>query len=169
MDQLSIPIFPLIPYAQASPAQLAQALLTAVDALGLTYREITWPQWYEAFAYFQPLLVIEPNQVSVTAEGLMVIARYFDTRYPSSVPTSSLAHVSAPPLSVPEETAGIPMPPASPHAVKRTYLIDSDVLKSLERVSFWRRVSKSDLVNTAVQQLMVTYSESQIPLPPIEV
>jgi hypothetical protein len=167
MDQLPHPILPLIPYAQASPAQLAQAMLTAMDALGLTYREITWPQWYEAFAYFQPLLVLELGQVSVTAEGLIAIAQYFDTRYQSSISASLLTHIPVASPSVPEEASNISTPSALPHTVKRTYSLNSEVLTSLERVSFWRRVSKSDLVNIAVQQLMATYSESQTPLPPI--
>jgi hypothetical protein len=168
MNQLPTLSLPLIPYAQASPAQLAQALLTARDALGISYREITGPQWYEAFTYFQPLLIAEPNQVNVTAEGLMAIAQYFDTRYPS-LSASSLPHASAVPLPALERVPDTTLPPALPYVVKRTYLLHLDVLTSLERVSFWRRARKSDLVNLAVQQLMATYSESQIPLPLTEV
>lgn len=164
MNQLPTLILPLIPYAQASPAQLAQALLTARDALGISYREITGPQWYEAFTYFQPLLVSEPNQVSVTAEGLMAIAQYFDARYPS-LSASLLPHTSAAPPPVPRGTPDLALPSALPHMVKRTYLLHLDVLTSLEQVSFWRRVNKSALVNLAVEQLMATYPESQIPIP----
>jgi len=166
MDQSSIPILPLIPYAQASPAQLAQALFTAKEALGLPYAAIEWSQWYEAFAYFQPLLVFELNRVSFTAEGLTAVAQYFDTRYPSSVPVSPLPQEST---TLPPVLEVVSQHSALPHAVKRTYLLRRDVLTSLERVSFWQRVSKSTLVNLAVEQLMATYSESKVPLPLIEV
>jgi hypothetical protein len=164
MDQLPAPTLPLIPYAQASPAQLAQALLTSKEALGTPYAELAWPQWYEAFAYFQPLLILEPNQVSVTAEGLTAISQYFNTRYP--VPTSGPPLPSAstaPPPSL-ERTPSFSLHSA-PLREKKTYSLHLGVLESLERVSFWRRVSKSSLVNLAVAQLMATYPESQIPLP----
>jgi hypothetical protein len=167
MDQLPTPILSLIPYTQVSPDQLAQALFAAREALGLSYAEIAWPQWYEAFAYFQPLLVAEPNQVRVTTEGLTAVARYFDTRYPPAVPISPLPHTSVtlPPVSEPESASGIPLPPAVSNTVKRTYSLHKNVVTSLERVSFWQRVSMSSLVNLAVEQMMATYSESKIPLP----
>lgn len=164
MNQLPAPTLPLIPYAQASPAQLAQALFTSKEALGAPYAELAWPQWYEAFAYFQPLLVLEPNQVSVTADGLTALAQYFNTRHPVPTSVSSLPAASAAPLLGPEGTLGSSLPPA-PHSEKKTYTMHSSTLESLERVSFWRRVSKSSLINLAVAQLMATYPESQIPLP----
>lgn len=167
MDQLPAPTLPLMPYAQASPAQLAQALFTSKEALGAPYAELAWPQWYEAFAYFQPLLILEPNQVSITAEGLMAIAQYFNTRHPVSTSVSPLPSALVPPPPSPERTSGFSSPTA-PLREKKTYSLYSDVLESLERVSFWRRMSKSALVNLAVAQLMATYPESQIPLPLIE-
>lgn len=165
MDQLLTPTLPLIPYAQASPAQLAQAVLTAKEALGPHYSDLPWSQWYEAFAYFQPLLLVEPNQVSITAEGLTAIAQFFDTRYPVSVPISPLLPTPAAPPPGLESASGPSLPPAPPTQIKRTYSLRLDVLESLERVSFWRREVRSDLVNLALEQLMATYPESQIPLP----
>ena len=88
MDQISTPDLPLIPYSQASPAQVAQAMLTAKEALGPSYANLAWPQLEDAFAYFQPLLLSEHKQVSVTAEGLMAITQYLDTQYPIQAPVS---------------------------------------------------------------------------------
>lgn len=164
MDQPPAPDSLLLPYAQASPAQMVQAMFTAKETLGSSYAAIAWPQWQEVFSYFQPLLLLEPNQVSVTAEGLIAIARYFDTRYPVSVPMSPLPLAPAASSSGPESMNGSPVPSAR-LCQKKTYSLYSDVLESLERVSFWRRVSKSALVNLAVEQLMATYPESQIPIP----
>jgi hypothetical protein len=164
MDQLPTPTLPLLPYAQASPAQMVQAMFTTKEALGSSYADIAWPQWQEAFTYIQPLLLFEPNQVSVTPEGLVAIAQYFDTRY--SVPPSPMP--TAPPLSK-EHASGSPLSLATPRQVKRTYLLHPDVLESLERVSFWRRVGKSSLVNLALMRLLPDYSESQDPIPSTEV
>jgi len=166
MDQLPAPTPPLIPYAQASPIQLAQALFTSKEALGPPYAELTWPQWYEAFAYFQPLLLLEPNQVSVTAEGLTAIAQYFDARYPVPISVSPL------PPALPtgsKSTSGSSLPPATRRQVKRTYSLHTDALEILERVSFWQRVSKSALINLALMRLLLDYPESQDPIPVTEV
>jgi hypothetical protein len=162
MDQSPTPILPLIPYAQASPDQLAKALFMAKEALGPSYAEFAWPQWYEAFAYFQPLLLVEPNRVSITADGLTAIARYFDTKYPSLALASppSYAPPSLPPIS---EQASGSLLPTQPLVIKSTYSLRIDVLESLGRASFWLRMSKSALVNLAVEQLMATYPESKIP------
>lgn len=165
MDQLPPPALPLIPYAQASPAQLAQAIFTARETLGSNYSDLPWPQWYEAFAYFQPLLLLEPNQITVTAEGLTAIAQYFDTRYPAPVPVAPLLPAPAAPLSGLESASASSLPPAPPNQIKRTYSLRLDVLESLERVCFWRREVRSDLVNLALEQLLATYPESQIPRP----
>jgi len=166
MDQLPIPTLPLLPYAQASPAQMAQAMFTAKEILGSPYAAIAWPQWQEAFTYFQPLLLFEPTQISVTAEGLTAIAQYFDTRYPTSI---SVSQPPAAPLPSSQSTSESPLPPATLHHVKRTYALHPDVLESLERVSFWRRVGKSALVNLALMRLLPNYSESQDPIPSTKV
>jgi hypothetical protein len=163
MDPLSA--FPLLPYAQASPAQLAQALFAAKEALGCDYLSIPWPQWYEAFAYFQPLLLLGPDQATITNEGLSAIAQYFNTRHSPPAP------IFPPPIlpSTLENASGSLLSSTQPRIIKRTYSLRPDVLESLERASFWRRKKRSALVNLAVKQLMATYPESQIPLPTIEV
>lgn len=168
MDQPPVPTLPFVPYAQASPAQLAQALLTSKETLGAPYAELAWPHWDEAFAYFQPLLVLEPNQVSVTAEGLTAITQYFNSRYPVLTSVSSLSAASAAPTPSSEATPSFSLHP-TPRREKKTYALDPDILESLKRVSFWRRMSQSALVNLAVAQLMATYPESQVPLPLIKV
>jgi hypothetical protein len=162
MDQLPAPTPPLIPYAQASPIQLAQALFTSKEALGPPYAELAWPQWSEAFAYFQPLLLLEPNQVSVTAEGLTAIAQYFDARYPVLISVSPL------PPALPTGSKGS-LPHATPRQVKRTYSLRPDALEILERVSFWRRVNKSAIINLALMRLLLDYPESQEPIPATKV
>lgn len=166
MDQLPAPILSLLPYAQASPAQMAQAVFMAKETLGFPYAAIAWPQWQEAFVYFQPLLLSESTQVSVTTEGLTAIAQYFDARYPASIAVSPLP---AAPLPSSQSTSEFPLPLGTPRQVKRTYALHPDVLESLERVSFWRRVGKSALVNLALMRLLPGYSESQDPIPLTEV
>lgn len=164
MDQPPAPTLSLLPYAQASPAQMGQAMFTAKETLGSLYAQFAWPQWQEAFAYIQPLLSFEANQLSVTAEGLAAIAQYFDSRYPVSafpIPTT-------PPPST-ERMSGSPLPLNTLRQVKRTYSLHPDVLESLERVSFWRRVGKSALVNLALMRLLPDYSESQDPIPSTEI
>lgn len=165
MDQLPAHTLPLLPYAQASPAQLAQAVFTAKETLGSNYSDLPWLQWQEAFAYFQPLLLLEPNQVSLTVEGLTAIAQYFDTRYPAPVPVSPLLPAPAAPPAGLESASAPLLRSAPPNQIKRTYSLRLDVLESLERVCFWRREVRSDLVNLALEQLMATYPESRIPLP----
>ena len=162
MDQSHASILPLIPYAQSSPDQLAQAVLMARETLGPSYAELAWPQWYEAFAYFQPLLILESNKISVTTEGLIAITQYFDSKYPSLAQVPPLPHATA---ALPSISGGAndSLLPAQPRKVKSTYSLRSDVLESLKRASFWRRVSKSALVNLAIEQLMATYPESKIP------
>ncbi len=162
MDQSSASL-PLLPYAQASPAQLAQAIFTAKEALGPNYSDLPWQQWYEAFAYYQPLLLLETNQVRTTDEGLVAVVQYFDAQYTEA---SSLPPTLPPSI---KSASGALLPPDQPREVKRTYSLYSDVLETLERVSFWRRVNRSALVNLAVKQLMATYPESQIPLPTMKV
>jgi hypothetical protein len=161
MDQLSALSFPLLPYSQASPAQLAQAVFTAKETLGPNYSDLPWSQWYEAFAYFQPLLLSEPDKVNITGEGLIAIAQYFDAQAPAPVPKSPLLTVSS---SDPKGISGSSLPPTALRQVKRTYSLHPDVLESLERVSFWRRVKKSALVNLALMRLLLDYSESQDPI-----
>ncbi|QKG51836.1 hypothetical protein [Hymenobacter sp. BRD67] len=120
------------------------------------------PQWYEAFAYFQPILRLEAGQVYVTAEGLMCLAQYFEVRHSTSAPASQHPAAAASPLG-PEEVSSSLLLPAQLLEVKKTYSLHPDVVESLERVSFWRRVGKSTLVNLAIQKLLATYPESQIP------
>jgi hypothetical protein len=150
MDQPPAPDLYLLPYTQASPAQLTQALLTAVEALAPYYPALTWPQWHQAFEYCQPLLKLELGQVSPTAEGLTEVAHYFDAQYPSPAPTPQ----------------GLPV---SARMIKVTYSMRPDVLESLNRLSFWRRKGKSALVNSALKQFLADYPESQDPIPLTEV
>lgn len=164
MDQIPAPDLPLIPYSQASPAQVAQAMFTAKEALGPSYANLAWLQLEEAFIYFQPLLLSDHKQVSVTAEGLTAIAQYLDTQYPIQVPLSPRPPIAATPLPALEHA------PASlllqtKLREKKTYSLRPSVLRGLERVSFWRRVTKSALVNLALEQLLATYPEAQIPIP----
>jgi hypothetical protein len=146
MDQSTAPDLRLIPYAQASPAQLTQALVTAREALAPYYPALTWPQWHQAFEYLQPTLRLEASQVSLTGDGLTELAHYFDAQHPSPTPTSQVL-------------------PVSQRMVKMTYSMRPDVLESLNRVSFWRRKGKSALVNIALKRFLSGYSESQDPIP----
>jgi hypothetical protein len=139
-------------------------MFTAKETLGSPYAAIAWQQWQEVFTYFQPLLLFESDRISVTAEGLIAIAQYFDTRYPVSVPVSALPLAPVAPSLDPENASASPLSLVRLRQ-KKTYSLYSDVLESLEQVSFWRRVNKSALVNLAVEQLMATYPESQIPIP----
>lgn len=150
MDESLAPSLRLIPYAQASPAQLTQALVTAREAIGTYYPTLTWPQWHQAFEHIQPNLKIEGEQVSTTNEGLTELARYFEAQYTLLTPTSQS-------LQVPKRK------------VKMTYSMRPDVLESLNRVSFWRRKGKSHLVNLALMRLLSTYPESQDPIPVAEI
>jgi hypothetical protein len=151
----------LVPYAQAAPAQLAQALVNAREALGPYYPALTWPQWHKALEYLQPLLLIDDGQVSISMEGLTKLAHHFEAEHP----LPPIAVVSSPHL----ELVSGPLPPAPLPKVKKTYSMRLDVLESLDRVSFWRRKGKSALVNLAIRQLMASYPESQIPIPITEV
>jgi hypothetical protein len=150
MDQLPAPDLRLIPYAQASPAQLTQALVNAREALAPYYPALTWPQWHQAFDYLQPTLRLEVDQISITSGGLTELAHYFDAQYALPTPTPQL------------------LPPPQ-RMVKGTYSIRTDVLESLNRVSFWRRKGKSALVNLALIRFLTGYSESQDPIPDTEI
>lgn len=146
MDQPPAPDSRLIPYTQASPAQLTQALVTAREALSPYYPALTWPQWHQAFDYLQPILMLEGEQISVTSGGLTELAHYFEAQYPLLTSTPQLL-------------------PSSQRMVKGTYSILSDVAEGLNRVSFWRRKGKSALVNLALIQFLTGCSESQDPIP----
>lgn len=150
MDQPPAPDLRLIPYAQASPAQLTQALVTAREALAPYYPTLTWPQWHQAFDYLQPTLRLEVEQISITSESLTGLAHYFEAQYPL-------------PNLIPQ------LLPTPQRMVKGTYSMRPDVLESLNRVSFWRRIGKSALVNLALMRLMSGYSESQDPIPDSEI
>jgi hypothetical protein len=150
MDQPPAPDSPLIPYAQASPAQLTQALVTAREALSPYYPALTWPQWHQALDYLQPILILEGEQISITSGGLKELAHYFDAQYTLLTPTSQ-------------------SPPPTKRMVKGTYSIRTDVLECLNRVSFWRRIGKSALVNLALMRFLTGYSESQDPIPETEI
>lgn len=150
MDQSPAPNLHLIPYAQASPAQLAQALITAREAIAPYYPALTWPQWHQAFEYLQPTLKLEDEQVNTTTEGLTELARYFEAQYLSPTPNPQLMQ-------------------ASKRMVKMTFSMRPEVIEILNRVSFWRRIGKSTLVNLALIRILSDYSESQDPIPVAEV
>lgn len=156
----------LILYNHAVPNQILEGIITAREALDPYYPAVTWPQWHQAFRDIQPSLLLDANRVTTTSQGLTELARYFEARYPSTVlprlPATSLLHSQA--TALPPE-----IPLDSRRQIKKTYSMCPDVLESLSRVSYWRRTAKSTLINLAVQQLMATYSESQVPIPLNEV
>lgn len=164
MDQPNTTIPSILPLTQASAAQLAQAILTAREALSIYYPSLTIEQWQRAFEELGfPLRVIE-NRATPTALGLRNLIDYFEARY-----------ISPSTLDVPETDSA-----AGPKRIqfiagqytaqkaKKTYDIRGDVLSALERASFWRRVSKSHLVNRALIQLLADMPEIQVPVPPRE-
>ncbi|WP_125916517.1 hypothetical protein [Hymenobacter coccineus] len=155
---------PLIPCAQASPAQLTQALLSARQVLRPYYPALTWPQWHQAFKHLQPLLQLDANQATATSEGLTDLARYFEDQHPFSAPLAPLPPAST---AAPLGAAAVPLPPQAGQRreKKQTYTFCTDVLESLSRASFWRRESKSALVNRALTQLLERYPESCVPIP----
>jgi hypothetical protein len=141
----------LIPYTQASAAQLSQAIIAAREALDPYYPGLSWPQWHQAFKAIQPSLKLDANRVITTSQSLTELARYF----------------AAPPPDQNEELEPQPQLVAS-QGVKKTYLMQPEVLESLNRVSFWRRVGKTSLVNLALLKLLAHYPESRIPIPTTE-
>jgi hypothetical protein len=147
----------LLLYAQASPAQLSQAIITAREALGPYYPSLDWPHWHQAFRELEPSLKLEAGQITMTLEGLNELARHLEAMIlPVDVmPTSSIPRATWAPQSG-----------EAPHQeVKKTYSIKVEVLESLNRVSFWRRERKVALVNLALTQFLSQYPESQIPIP----
>jgi len=141
----------LMPYNQASSAQLSQAIITAREALDPYYPGLTWSQWHHAFKTVQPLLKSETGQITPTFEGLSELARHFEAL---ALPLASVTAVT-----------DLPTQGAETHQkAKKTYSLELDVLESLERLSYWRRKDKSTLVNLALSQLLSQYPESQIPI-----
>lgn len=156
----------LIPYAQALPSQILEATITAREALEPYYPTVTWPQWHQAFRDVQPQLRLDAEHVTTTSQGLTELTRYFEARHPAVVstplPTTPLPH----PQATESPAESLPNPS---HWAKKTYSLSLEALESLNRVSFWRREGKSALVNLAVLQLMATYPESRVPIPPTEI
>lgn len=142
----------LIPYTQASSAQLSQAIITAREALDLYYPNLTWTQWHHAFETVEPLLKSEAGQVTPTFKGLSELVRHFEALAPAS---DSVVIAS-----------DLPTQGTQAHQkAKKTYSIELNVLESLDRLSYWQRKDKSTLVNLALSQLLAQYPESQIPIP----
>ncbi|RZK44666.1 MAG: hypothetical protein EOO61_02975 [Hymenobacter sp.] len=147
----------LLPYAQASPAQLSQAIITAREALGPYYPSLDWPQWHQAFKTLEPALKLEASQVFMTLDGLNELARYLETLI-SPADTNS--------LNPPVRSVELSHQKKELHfKTKNTYSIEAEVVESLNRVSFWRRQRKSTLVNLALIQFLSQYPESHIPIP----
>ena len=168
MDQPPLPTPRLLLYAQASPAQLAQALVAAKEALGPYYPTLTWPQWHQAFEQLQPILQVGTDQVSLTTEGLTKLAQYFENQFTKSTPSTTQLPLPAPPPSsiTPAPTPLTASSSATATWPKRTYNLRPEVIELIDRVSYWRRDGKSDLVNQAVTELLADYAEAQRPIPP---
>lgn len=148
MDRPPPPDTQLLPYAQATPTQLSQALISAREALDPYYPALTWSHWHRAFQELQPLLRNGAGRAAVTFQGLAELTCYFEALPPGQAPRSE----GAPPTT----------------RVKKTFSMELEVLEQLDRVSYWRREGKSDLVNLALTRLMATYPEAHIPISPTE-
>lgn len=162
MDQPSVPVSTILPLAQVSAAQLAQAILTAREALSIYYPAVTIEQWQQAFEKLDFPLYVSANRVATTALGLRSLIDYFEevlsSPAVSEIPNMLLA-VSQ--QELPHELSAV-------RKVKKTYEMRADVLEPLARASFWRRVGKSQLVNRALLQLLTGMPESRVPIPPGE-
>jgi hypothetical protein len=158
MARLAAPDSHLLPYVQASPAQLSQAIISAREALGPYYPSLDWSHWHQAFKALEPVLKLEAGQASMTPDGLNKLARYLET-VASPAGTDS--------LTSPSNNAELPLPKGGAHLkVKNTYSIQAEAAEGLNRLSFWRRESKSALVNLALTQFLSQHPESQIPISP---
>jgi len=158
MARLAAPDSHLLPYVQASPAQLSQAIISAREALGPYYPALNWSHWHQAFKALEPVLKLEAGQASMTPDGLNELARYLET-------VASPAGIDSLTSSI--NNAESPLSKGQSHLkVKNTYSIQAEVVESLNRVSFWRRKTKSALVNLALTQFLSQYPESQIPISP---
>lgn len=146
MDRLPPLNAQLLPYAQATPTQLSQALIGAREALDPYYPALTWPHWHRAFQDLQPLLRCDAERTAVTFQGLAELTRYFE--------------------GVPPGAANVPKAGDIPLTtrVKKTFSMEPEALEQLDRVSFWRREGKSDLVNLALTRLLATYPEAHVPI-----
>lgn len=159
MDQPSAPLSNTLPLAQVSAAQLAQAILAAREALSVYYPAVTIEQWQQAFEKLGFPLYLSANSVTTTALGLRSLIDYFEA--PFSSPVASEIQRGA--LTVSQQE--LPLKLNAVRKTKKTYEMRTDVLESLTRASFWRRVGKSQLVNRALLQLLAGMPESRIPLP----
>ncbi|RZK31160.1 MAG: hypothetical protein EOO61_18380 [Hymenobacter sp.] len=158
MAWLAAPDSHLLPYIQASPAQLSQAIISAREALGPYYPSLDWSHWHQAFKALQPALKLEAGQASMTPDGLSELARYLETVTSPAQPDSTDAPIS---------DTKLPLLKGESHLKsKNTYSIRAEVVESLNRVSFWRRKNKSALVTLALTQFLSQYPESRIPIPP---
>lgn len=161
----TIPDSQFTPYSQASATQLSLALIAAREALDPYYPGLTWAQWHQAFKATQPKLILNANQV--TATGLTDLIHYFETLY---IPVGSGPPQDSPIADTPEYTQSavesvFQFGTDMRLELSRTYLISQEVAEGLSRVSFWRRESKSALVNLALMQLLVKYPELQVSIP----
>ena len=154
-------------YSQASAIQLSLALIAAREALDPYYPELTWPQWHQAFKTVQPTLILNVNQVAATANGLTELIHYFEARHLSagSVSPQEFSTANAPEYTDLVAESVFQFNADARLELKNTYCISYDVAEGLKRVSFWRRESKSALVNLALMQLLVKYPELQFSVP----
>lgn len=161
MDQPLTPLPTILPLAQASAIQLAQAILSVRDSLAVYYPTVTLEQWQQALERLDCPLYVTTNGITATALGLRGLINHFEMHSSSSgmaldsneVPTSSRRE-----LLLPSEWGTV-------RKTKKTYDMHPSVLEGLARTSFWRRVSKSYLVNRALVQLLADMPDSQVPIP----
>lgn len=144
----------LLPYAQASVFQRTQALNGARQVLDAAYPFLSYPQWQHALDHLQLPLLVTADQAGLSHDGLATLVQYLAARYQTPpVPSATTSTTS------PAE------PSATTKSHKQTYSVRPEVTKQLARVSHWCRLTKSQLVNEALVQLLRQYPEADLPLP----
>lgn len=146
-------LLPLLSYAQASVFQRTQALNGARQVLDAAYPFLNYLQWQHALDHLQLPLQVTADQTGLTHDGLATLVQYLVARYrPPSAPDASSTPSSA-------------TEPATAKYRKQTHALSPEVTEQFARVSHWCRITKTQLVNEALVQLLRQYPEANLPLP----
>jgi len=149
----------LLPYAEASPWQRHQALLSARQVLDAAYSFLSQDEWVQALDQMQPALQFLADQIVVSYPGLATLVYYLETHYRPAAAAAPGA------LPIGNSSPAGMLPAGKGKQKKQTYAVYADLLTQLARVSYWRRRPISQLVNEALAQLLRQYPEAHQPVP----
>lgn len=153
---MSLPTeLPLLPFDQATESQRTEALLTARQAVAAAFPAYSYPQWQQALALVRPC--VQPGPAGEPARLL-----------PAEL-VALLQQLVQPPTDE-SLAAALPIPIDEPLAQKpdrkQTYQVSEALIEQVDRISFWRRLSITQLVTHGLTYLVQQYpAEAARPIP----